>query len=171
MKRLALAFTLFAAFATTLAAAPPAVTTVIFVRHAEKASPDGDPELSAAGTERAKELARVLAGTKFDAIYTTQWIRTKNTAAPTAAAAGITPVVRETGKTYAADMANHIIAQHAGQTVLVVGHSNTTVDVIAALGGRAPAMPESEYDNLYVVTLVDGAAPKVVGLRYGAVAR
>ena len=122
--------------------------------------------------ERAKELARVLAGVKFDAIYTTQYMRTKGTAAPTAAALGITPVIRTTGPTYAADLAKHIRATHVGQTVLVVGHSNSTPDVMRALGATdVPDIPESQYDNLFVLTDADGAAPKVVALRFGAAVR
>lgn len=169
MKRLALALALFA---TTLSAAPPAVTTVILVRHAERASQDTDSELNAAGIERAKELARMLTGVKVDAIYTTQYKRTKETAAPAATARGITPVVREAGKTYAVDMAKHIRDTHRGQTVLVVGHSNSTIDVMKALGATGvPAMPETEYDNIYVLTDVEGAEPRVVALRFGAVVR
>src|SRR3990170_2223791 len=116
MKRLALALALLA---TSLAAAPPAVTTVILVRHAEKVSLDDDSPLSVTGVERAKELARVLSGVKVDAIYTTQYKRTKDTALPTAEALGVTPVVRNTGKTYAIDLAKHIRDTHRGQTVLV----------------------------------------------------
>jgi broad specificity phosphatase PhoE len=169
MKRLAFVLALLA---TSLAAAPNPVTTVILVRHAEKASQDGDPSLSAAGAERAKELARVLTGVKVDAIYTTQFKRTQETAAPFAAASGVTPVVRTAGKTYAVDLAKHLLAEHRGQTVLVVGHSNSTIDVIKAFGITDIAeMPESQFDNLYVLTDVEGAAPKVVALRYGVAAR
>jgi broad specificity phosphatase PhoE len=169
MKRLALVFALLA---TSLAAAPQPVTTVILVRHAEKASQDDDSPLSVAGVERAKELARVLSGVKVDAIYTTQFKRTRDTALPVAEALGVTPVVRNTGKTYATDLAKHIIDAHRGQTVLVVGHSNSTIDVIKAFGASdVAAMPDSQYDNLYVLTDVEGAAPKVVTLRFGAAAR
>ena len=172
MKRIALLFAVAALLATSLAAAPNPVTTVILVRHAEKASQADDSPLTPAGTERAKELARVLTAVKIDAIYTTQFRRTQDTAAPIAAALGITPVVHNAGPTYAADLAKHILAENRGQTVLVVGHSNSTINLIKALGANDVApMPESEYDNLYVVTEVGGAATKVVPLRFGAVAR
>lgn len=172
MKRFALLLLAAVFFATTLTAAPNPVTTVILVRHAEKASQDDDPELSPAGVERARELARVLAGVKFDAIYSTQFKRTKNTATPVAEAQGLTVGVRNTGPTYAADLAKHIRATHAGQTVLVVGHSNTTTEVMRALGAAdVAAIPESQYDNLFVLTDADGAAPKVVALRFGAAVR
>jgi phosphohistidine phosphatase SixA len=172
MKRVVLVSLLAALLAMSLVAAPNPVTTVILVRHAEKASQEDDSPLTAAGTERAKELARVLAGVKVDAIYMTQFRRVQDTAAPIATALNMTPIVRNTGPSYAADLAKHIRATHAGQTVLVVGHSNTTINVMKALGASDVAsMPESEYDNLFVLTDVEGAAPKVVALRYGAVAR
>jgi broad specificity phosphatase PhoE len=159
----------------SLAAAPNPVTTVILVRHAERESQERDSPLSAAGQARAKELARVLAGVKIDAIYTTQYKRTQETIAPLAAASSLTPVVRTAGDTYAVELAKHIRATHAGQTVVVVGHSNTTLEVMRALGASAsdlPAsIPDSEYDDLFVFTDVDGAMPKVVALRYGAEVR
>lgn len=172
MKRIALLLFLAALLATSLVAAPNPVTTVILVRHAEKASQEDDSPLTAAGTERANELVRVLAGVKIDAIYTTQFRRVQDTASPIATALGLTPVVRNTGPAYATDLAKHIRATHAGQTVLVVGHSNSTINVMKALGATdVTPMPESEYDNLFVLTDVEGAAPKVVALRFGAVVR
>jgi len=165
MKRLALLLMLCA---TTLAAAPK-VTTVILVRHAEKATTDRDTVLSSAGTDRAKELARVLTGTKIDAIFTTEFRRTKETAAPTVQALGLTPIVRNTGPAYATDLAKEILTQHAGETVLVVGHSDSTISVMQALGATGlPKIEEPHFDNLFVLTHVEGAAPKVVALRYGA---
>ena len=156
---------------STLANGGPQITTVVLVRHAEKAGPSGDVQLSDAGIARANELARVLTGVKFDAIYTTPFHRTRNTAAPVAESAGLKPVEIASGATYAADMAKIVREKHAGDTVLIVGHSNTTRDVIKALGGDIPEIVDSQYDDLFVVTLVDGAPVKVLPLRYGAVKR
>jgi len=145
------------------------VTTVILVRHAEKAvsTMTSDVPLSDAGVARAKELARVLASTPVDAIYTTQYQRTKQTAAPLAADHHLEPIVADP-----AAMANIIRTKHAGQTVVVVGHSNTTPDVIRALGvATPPSIGDNEYDDLFIVTLSPGAAPKLVTLRYGAAQR
>lgn len=147
--------------------APP-VTTVILVRHAEKAGPEGDVPLNDAGMARAKELARVLAGAGVDVVYSTQWLRARQTAEPL----DVEPIIVQTGKTYATDLAKRILAENAGQTVVVVGHSNTTGYVIRALGVvDPPAIADSQYDDLFVVTLAPGAAPKLVALRFGAVAR
>ena len=146
------------------------VTTVILVRHAEKLSDTmaDDVALNDEGKARADELARVLGPTKIDTIYTTQWLRTRQTAEPTAKAKGITPLVTQTGKTYAVDLAGKIKAEGAGKTTLVVGHSNTTRDVLRALGiADAPYIPDTQYDDLFVVTL-SGETAKVVSLRYGS---
>lgn len=167
MKKLTMIALLLIA-ATALANGGPSVTTVILVRHGEKAGPSGDVPLSEAGAARANELARVLAGVKLDAIYTTPYERTRKTAAPLGAKLGLQPVEVAAEKTYAADMVKLINDKHAGGTVLVVGHSNTTRDVILALGGNVPEILDSTYDDLFVVTLLDGKAAKVLPLRYGA---
>ena len=174
MKRIVLL--LLAVFLTIGAKRAPVVTTVILVRHAEKAAPDGDPPLSAAGEARAQELARVLSGVPLDAIYVTQFARTQQTVQPLASARGIKPQVRQAGgaqkATYAPDLAREVREHHAGKTVLIAGHSNTTVDVLQALGVRnPPPIADSQYDDLFVCTLVAGAEPRVVALRYGAPAR
>ena len=154
-----------------LANGGPKVTTVILARHGEKSGPSGDVPLSEAGIARANELARVLGSVKVDAIYTTPYERTRKTAAPLGTSLGIAPVEITTGKTYADDMAKLIRDKHAGGTVVVVGHSNTTRDVITALGGSIPEIADSSYDDLFIVTLVDGAVARVLPLHYGAVRR
>src|SRR5215813_10050359 len=72
-------------------------TTVIIVRHAEKAAtPVDDPPLSAAGETRAKALWDVVKDAGVDAIITTQFVRTKETAEPTAKRLKLTPHVINT---------------------------------------------------------------------------
>ncbi len=162
MKKLILVL-LVALFALTASAAP--VTTVILVRHAEKAAVEDDPPLSPEGEARAQKLARMLAASGITAIYTTPFARTRNTAAPLAAALKVTPVEMKTGPAYAAETAAKV-REHAGGTVLVVGHSNSTQNVMKALGvAAAPKIEESEYDNLFIVTLTDGE-PKMLVLKY-----
>jgi len=110
----------------------------------------------------------VLRDAGIDAIYTTNYTRTRNTAAPIAAALHLTPEEVKAGATYPADMAALIATKHAGHTVLVVGHSNTTRDVMRQLGvANAPNIDDAEYDNLFIVTLCEGQAPRMTRLRYG----
>lgn len=168
----ALLVTLALAFAA-LANGPAPVTTIILVRHAEKAAePAADPPLTDAGQQRARELARVLGSANVSAIYTTTFARTRQTGAPLAEALKLEPVAIQPGPTFPADMAAKLLAGHAGKTVLVVGHSNTTQNVMKALGiTDAPKIEETEFDNLFIVTLAEGHTPRMTALRYGAVAR
>lgn len=166
MKKITLAFL---ATLLTFALHAAEVTTVILVRHAEKASAsmNDDPPLSAEGEARAKLLGRMLARSGITAIYTTPFARTRATAAPLAAALKITPVEVKTGPTYADEVAALIRGKHAGGTVLVVGHSNSTQNVMKALGvANAPKIEETEYGNLFIVTLAAGHEPRMVVLEY-----
>src|SRR4029079_4084954 len=67
-------------------AAPSLPAIVVLVRHADKTSDDEDAPLSLAGSQRAQDLMRSLAHVKLSAIVTTQFIRSKDTAKPVAAA-------------------------------------------------------------------------------------
>lgn len=169
---LVLLATALASFA--LANGAPQITTVILVRHAEKIADTmhGDVPLSEAGQLRARELARVLGGAGITAIYTTPYARTRQTAAPVAEALKLQPVEVKSGATYAAEMAAIVRERHAGGTVLVVGHSNTTQQVIRALGiADPPPIADPQYDDLFIVTMAAGSEPRLLSLRYGAVAR
>lgn len=149
---------------------PP--TTVILVRHAEKGdAPANDPPLTKAGAARAQALMEIARDAGVTAIITTQFARTRETARPAAEALGITPeVVRPIGSAaqHAQDVARMVQA-HAGGVVLVVGHSNTIPGIIAVLGApQPPPICDSEYDDLYVVTLAASAPAHVIRARYGA---
>lgn len=148
------------------------LTTVILVRHAEKVASTGDdPALSETGAARAAELARILADVPVDVIYTTQFLRTRDTAAPLAKARGLEAVVVTAGKTYATEMAKIIREKHAGKTVLVVGHSNSTSNLLRELGVKnPPSIDETRYDDLFIYT-ISGNTSRLVPLRYGAPAR
>jgi broad specificity phosphatase PhoE len=153
----------------TAAAQTAAPTTVILVRHAEKASaPAADPALTPAGEARARALLDAVKDAGIDAIITTQFARTKSTAAPAAATLGIAPEV------VAAGGANHpqevaaAIRRHAGHTVLVVGHSNTIPAIIAALGGpQPPAICDEQYDDLFVLTVPAAGPARLIAAKYG----
>jgi len=154
--------------AAPLLAQQPA-TTVILVRHAEKAAaPASDPPLTEAGEARAKALATIARDAGVTAIVTTQFARTRETARPAAEALHITPeVVSAGGAQHAAEVAR-VVRSHAGGVVLVVGHSNTIPAIVAALGAPQPApICDSEYDGLYVVTIPASGSAHVIRARYG----
>jgi len=152
--------------ATSLAAQ---ATTVIIVRHAEKAdTPAEDPPLSAAGETRAKELWDVVKDAGVDVIITTQYLRTKETAEPTAKALKLKPQVINTSDGNHAKAVAAAVRKHEGQTVLVVGHSNTVPSIIAALGAvKPPPICDLEYDNLYIVTFGPKRKAALVHSTYG----
>ncbi|GGA71920.1 phosphoglycerate mutase [Arenimonas soli] len=145
---------------------------VVVVRHAEKDDDDKhDPSLAGDGEVRAQALSTTLAGAGLDRAITTQYRRTRQTAEPAAAAAGIAVEVREinagNAASYAADLASDLRAMPAGSTVLVVGHSNTVPDIVLALSGQAAeAMPETEYDRYTLVLLDADGGARVITTRY-----
>ena len=150
-----------------------ATTTVIFVRHAEKASVEGsDPELSEAGKARAAELARqlvdadVVAG--VDAIYSTTYQRTEQTVKPVADALNLPITSYDAANTET--IMDEIVKVHKGKIILVVGHSNTIPELIGNMGASkvVPTIAEDEYDNIYIVTIPWFGKTKTIRLRYGA---
>jgi len=150
-----------------------ATTTVIFVRHAEKAVlPADDPGLTEAGKQRATELARqlvdadVVAG--IDAIYSTSYRRTEETVQPVATALNLPITSYDAGNTET--VMDEIVRAHKGKIVLVVGHSNTVPAMIGNMGAskKVPQISENEYDNIYVVSIPWFGKTKTIRLRYGA---
>lgn len=146
------------------------ITTIILVRHAEKIIDPNNPDvnLSPAGQTRAQELVRMFGDGGINAIYATQYKRTQETAKPLADKLGLpVNVVNSKGT---ADLVAKILAENSGQTIFVAGHNNTVPEIILALGGsKYPTIPESEYDNLYIVTVYRTGQAKVVKTKYGAV--
>jgi broad specificity phosphatase PhoE len=152
---------------------PAAATTIILVRHAERAAePAADPVLSAAGEARAVALTDALAHAGITGIVTTQYQRTRLTAAPLAQTNTLTPVVVAATRDIAAHVravADTARALAAAGPVLVVGHSNTVPRIIAALGGpQLRDLCESEHATLFVLVLRPGAVPSLTRARYGA---
>jgi broad specificity phosphatase PhoE len=167
----ALAALLVLATATPAQNAPS--TTVIVVRHAEKAAePVADPALTPFGTARAQALVELVKDAGISAIISTQFTRTRNTIAPIAAKLGLTPeIVDARVPQHPKAVADGILAAHRGQTVLVVGHSNTVPDIVAALGAPKPVpICDEGYDNVYVVTVPATGPASVVQLHYGVAA-
>ncbi len=138
---------------------------VFLVRHAEKVDASRDPELTAAGRERAAALAKLLRDTGIEHVHSTDFIRTRDTAAPIATELGLEVELYDPY-----DLPALIaLLRQAGGRHLVVGHSNTTPPAVELLGGEPGSEidEQSEFDRLYVVTAgADGEASTVL-LRYG----
>ena len=138
---------------------------VYLVRHAEKSDTGRDPQLSAAGRQRALLLANMLRDASITHIYSTDFIRTRDTAAPLAnlldAEIGI----------YDWEEMDQLISSlsQAGARSLVVGHSNTTPELVELLGGDSGGEIDeaSEYDRLYILTIRNPGEAETVLIRYG----
>jgi broad specificity phosphatase PhoE len=145
---------------------PAAGPRVVFlVRHAEKGQGQ-DPSLTDAGRERAKALARVLGDAHIDAIYTSEAIRTVQTAEPLASKLGL--MINKDPMGDISALIGHIREEQAGQHVLIVGHSNTVPEAIASLGVPDPVtIGEADFDNLFVVTPNEDGSASLIRLRYG----
>lgn len=173
---------LFAIAAVTVAAAAPVTalvtaplaaqsgpTVVIIVRHADKAAaPANDPPLTAVGVERAQSLAEYLKDAKVGAVLHTPTTRTRETSRPSAERFGLTPEIIPTGPGPVVSAAVvEMVRKHAGQTILIVGHSNTVMPWIAALGGpQRENLCDHQYDGIYTLIL-DGRSARLVESRYG----
>lgn len=173
-RRRALVIIIYIAIAVGLAwfFESQATTTMIFVRHAEKAAePAGDPNLSPAGIRRVAELTRqlvdadVVAG--VDAIYSTPYRRTRQTVTPLSKALDL-PVNEYDPDDNEAVLAR-ILKNHKGKIILVAGHSNTIPTLIADLGAskKVPPIAEDEYDNIYIISIPWFGKTKTIRLRYG----
>ena len=118
--------------------AAPAPQTVFVMRHLDIGPADPanrDPDLLPQGQRRAASLAHWFRrGERPVAIYVTDYRRTRQTAAPLAAALHLTPIAYNPADTPA--LIARVRAEHGN--VLIVGHSNTVPDIVAALGGARP---------------------------------
>ncbi|WP_224370587.1 histidine phosphatase family protein [Hyalangium versicolor] len=153
--------------------APPkstAATTVFIVRHAEKDPTPGlaDPPLTPVGQKRAEALLDVLRTQPISALYTTDTTRTRDTLAPLAQLLKIKPQVYEPKNP--APLAKRLREQHRGQTVVIVGHSNSLLSLFDALGAPRPLseMTDADYDYLFEVTIPPEGTPSVRVSHYGA---
>ena len=155
--------------------APPAtdvVTTVVLVRHAEKAdAPADDPPLTPEGEQRARALLDALDDANVSAVFTTQFERTRATAVPLAAAIGVPVTVIPAGGNappYVQAVVERV-RRYPGKIVVVVSHSNTIGPIIRGFGGPdIGEIPEDEYDGFYTLLLQDGQPPQLIRTRYGA---
>lgn len=160
-----IAATALAAFAS----AAEAQQTVILVRHAElpsaaMAAPKDVP-LSEAGSARAKRLASMLKDSGIDAIYVTDFARTRRTAEPLARELNKQPTALPKGDPR--ELVERLHKNNNGQTVLLVGHTDTLPGLLKALGYPADVKIEpDDYGNIFVVMPKAEGAPTFLRLRY-----
>lgn len=144
-----------------------AITTFILVRHAEKAAEGGsDPELKPEGVKRAEAFAALFNKAAVDAVYSTNYKRTRNTVTPLATAKSLT--VNTYSSMKAADL-EVLLTKHAGGTIVLAGHSNTMPEIANALIGekKFEQFADDDYGNILIISVTTvGKNAKVIALRY-----
>ena len=124
--------------------------TIYLVRHAEKENSFADSPLTPCGEERAESLCGFFRDVPLEAVYSTNYQRTQNTASPTASSKGLTV------QDYEAHALNELMEEllRNKKDALVVGHSNTT-GVLAGLliGSELNDINLSIYNLIYQVVI------------------
>ena len=129
-------------------------TTYYLIRHAEKDRTDKtnrNPNLNEKGLERAKKWAKHFKNIDLDAVYSTNYNRTMQTATPTAESKKLQIINYDPRRMY-----DSIFQQNTnGKTVLVVGHSNTTPAFTNKILSEKKYGNMNDNDNasLYIVTI------------------
>lgn len=164
-RRAALLALPLALLAAEAASAQDQAVVVYLVRHAERAE-DGtdDPPLSEAGMARAALLTTMLADAGITHVHSTDLERTRQTGALLAARLALPFEFYDPRDLQGlADRMRATPGRH-----LVLGHSNTTGEVVTALGGDAgEPIDEAEYDRLYVVSIAPDGTVATTLLRFG----
>jgi broad specificity phosphatase PhoE len=140
-------------------------TTVIIVRHAEKVDSSEDPDLSGPGKSRAELLSKLLADSDVTALFATQFKRTQQTLEPLAKKLQLEILTVDASLT--GELIQQISTRFPGKTVVVASHSDRVTEIIEGLGGPSVGyLAESDYDNLFVVTLLGNSTADVLRLKY-----
>lgn len=145
---------------------PSPSTTFILVRHAEKADDSRNTDLSQAGFERAQALDRLLSQVKVDAILTTPLNRTQQTAQVVAQRHQLRIQSYDIDASFSF-MTDRLAKEFAGKTVMIVGHSNTLPINIARLTNKEVFIPESEFDNVFIINVQADGTATMLQLKYG----
>jgi phosphohistidine phosphatase SixA len=145
-----------------------AQSTIFITRHADRYGTEPDPPLTPKGKEQAQALAQLLSDANIKHIFTTELIRTKETAEPLARKINVTPVVVPQSSF------DDLIAKIRGsvkpnESVLVVGHRETVPRIVRALTGKdIPPLTSGEYGRLIMITWMPTGDTNVITLRYAA---
>lgn len=147
-------------------------TTFYLVRHAEKVTDDPsnkDPMLTENGENRAIALAKAFNKIELNNIYSTNYKRTTATATPLAKKQRKEIKIYDLKKLKTEVEA--ILKDNKGKNALIVGHSNTVLEMIEALGGKRPitAISDQEYDYLFQLIIGTDGTSDVNVMHYGEI--
>ena len=125
-----------------------------FIRHAEKDRSDStnkNPSLTIQGLERANKWALFFKDKNIAAVYSTNYKRTQQTALPIAKEQNL-EIINYTAKEL---ISEKFITNNKGKNIVIVGHSNTTPELVNSLLGekKYEDIADSENNNVFIVTL------------------
>lgn len=131
------------------------------IRHAEKVRTDPkneDPKLNEDGMARAKTWEAYFKPIQIDEIYTTDFLRTKQTVSNIAKQKKMSPQIYNQNTIYS----DEFLRKTNGKSVLIVGHSNTIPFLVNKLINEEKYIDMDDGDNstLFKVT-IDGEEKKV----------
>jgi broad specificity phosphatase PhoE len=132
------------------------------MRHLHTPAGASDPDLTPEGQRHAQLLADWFRREPPAAIFVSDTKRARQTAAPLAARLGLEPVVYDPRNTPA------LVAeiQKSPNPALIIGHSNTVPDIVAALGGARPdPIARDQFGDIWHVS---GPQRTVTRSRLGA---
>jgi 2,3-bisphosphoglycerate-dependent phosphoglycerate mutase len=129
-------------------------TTYYLIRHAEKDRTDTlnkNPNLNKKGQERAKKWANYFENIDLEAVYSTEYERTMQTAKRSANRKNLEIQNYDPEKMYDAVFQK----ETKGKKVLIVGHSNTTPVFVNKILGEKKYKNMNDTDNasVYIVSI------------------
>lgn len=136
--------------------AQPKKLTVILLRHAEKdISPSADkvnPDLTPAGKQRAQNLVKKINKYKPNAIYSSDYLRTRLTVTPLAEKRKLKIQIYDPTKLN--ELAALILAGNAS-SIVVVGHNNTTPALANLLikQEKYQTLDEKVYNKIWIIKI------------------
>jgi hypothetical protein len=156
---------------------PGTTTTVIMVRHAERAKEHGESALTAAGRQRAQDLVVAIGDREITTIYSPDRGRNRETVQPLATHLGVPitliPEARLSNtRRFADEFVREILSKQAGGTVVWVGNKSPVgiwggnlKEIYLRFGGTGD--PPAKYDDLFIITVPDQGAVGVKKTTYG----
>jgi phosphohistidine phosphatase SixA len=145
-------------------------SVIFLIRHFEKGSTDAmtkptkDPELTARGQARAQLLANFLADKNVTTVFSTNYKRTIQTATPTAQQNGLSVTFYNPRELVNVALQLQVMSTKGKGNILIVGHSNTTPQLLKLLGGPDKPLSEHDYGDLFYLTLSDVSQLKALSV-------
>ena len=138
-------------------------TTYILIRHSEKNLSDTtnkNPNLTEKGTKRSENIARTLINVPIDYVFSTNYNRTLQTAAPISKSKNVETLLYNPKDLYNEEFKKLT----KGKTTVIVGHSNTTPKFVNKIikEDKYQNLDEKEYSKLFIIKITQNIITDMV---------